>query len=94
MSSIAARRANKRACQWQPNGIPIVSTRGRRRQVHTSRHFCPNPACRYGGWLGLGNMSANGHPGSGPWRQLHCTSCGGYFPRDPRNALAWQACGA
>src|SRR5437879_4750647 len=58
---------------------PIVSTRGRRRQVNTSRHFCPAPACRYGGWLGLGNISANGHPNGGPWRQLHCTSCGGYF---------------
>jgi IS1 family transposase len=58
---------------------PIVSTRGRRRQVNTSRHFCPAPACRYGGWLGLGNIRANGHPNGGPWRQLHCTSCGGYF---------------
>ncbi len=58
---------------------PIVSTRGRRRQVNTSRHFCPDPDCIYGGWLGLGNISANGHPSGGPWRQLHCTSCGGYF---------------
>ena len=58
---------------------PIVSTRGRRHQVNTSRHFCPDSACRYGGWLGLGNISANGHPSGGPWRQLHCTSCGGYF---------------
>jgi IS1 family transposase len=47
--------------------------------VDTSRHCCPAPACRYGGWLGLGNISANGHPNGGPWRQLHCTSCGGYF---------------
>jgi IS1 family transposase len=58
---------------------PIISTRGRRREVNTSGHFCPAPACRYGGWLGLGNISANGHPNGGPWRQLHCTSCGGYF---------------
>jgi hypothetical protein len=58
---------------------PIVSTRGGRRQVNTSRHFCPAPDCRYGGWLGLGNIRANGHPSGGPWRQLHCTSCGGYF---------------
>jgi hypothetical protein len=35
---------------------PIVSTRGRRRQVDTSRHCCPDPDCRYGGWLGLGNI--------------------------------------
>ena len=29
--------------------------------------------------MGLGNLCANGHPNGGPWRQLHCTSCGGYF---------------
>src|SRR6266480_2662007 len=57
----------------------IISTRGRRRHVDTSRHFCPDADCRYGGWVGLGNLSANGHPNGGPWRQLHCTSCDGYF---------------
>src|SRR5262244_4032046 len=57
----------------------IVSTRGRPRQVDTSSHFCPSPDCAYQGWLGLGNLRANGHPNGGPWRQLHCTSCGGYF---------------
>jgi IS1 family transposase len=57
----------------------IISTRGRRRHVDISRHFCPDADCRYGGWVGLGNLSANGHPNGGPWRQLHCTSCGGYF---------------
>ena len=57
----------------------MVSTRGRRRQVDTSRQFCPAPDCRYGGWLGLGNISANGHPSGGPWRQLYCSSCQGYF---------------
>ncbi len=41
---------------------PIISTRGRRREVNTSCHFCPDPDCRYGGWLGLGNMRANGLP--------------------------------
>src|SRR6266704_2875255 len=56
----------------------IVSTRGRPRQVDTSSHFCPQPHCAYRGWLGLGNISANGHPNGGPWRQLHCTGCGGY----------------
>src|SRR2546425_524629 len=66
----------------QPPGCPpprIVPTRGRPRQVETSQHFCPYPACAYQGWLGLGNIRANGHPNGGPWRQLHCTSCGGYF---------------
>ncbi len=65
-----------------PPGAPpprIVLTRGRPRQVETQHHFCPNPACAYAGWTGRGNLCANGHPNGGPWRQLHCTSCGGYF---------------
>ena len=49
------------------------------RHVDTSRHCCPDADCRYGGWLGLGNISANGHPSGGPWRQLYCISCRGYF---------------
>src|SRR6266567_9613457 len=66
----------------QPPGCPpprIVPTRGRPRQVDTSWHFCPHPHCAYRGWVGLGNISANGHPSGGPWRQLHCTSCDGSF---------------
>jgi len=47
--------------------------------VDTSWHFCPDPDCAYGGWLGLGNISANGHPSGGPWRQFHCIACDGYF---------------
>src|SRR5712691_4676974 len=65
----------------QPPGGPpprIVPTRGRPRQVDTSSHFCPQPHCAYRGWVGLGNISANGHPNGGPWRQLYCSSCGGY----------------
>jgi IS1 family transposase len=56
----------------------IISNRGRPRQVDPSQHFCPHPACAYQGWVGLGNLSANGHPSGGPWRQLHCTACEGY----------------
>jgi hypothetical protein len=42
-------------------------------------HFCPHSDCAYRGWLGLGNLRANGHPSGGPWRQFHCTACKGYF---------------
>src|SRR2546425_1116486 len=56
---------------------PITSRRGRPRQVDTSRHFCPNPICAYRGWVGWGNLSANGHPSGGPWRQWHGTACDG-----------------
>ncbi len=57
----------------------MVSTRGRRRQVDTSTHFCPNPDCAYRGWVGWGNLRANGHPNGGPWRQLLCVVCRHYF---------------
>jgi IS1 family transposase len=64
-----------------PSGPPprIVPTRGRRRQVDTAHHFCPNPDCAYRGWVGRGNLRANGHPNGGPWRQLLCIVCRGYF---------------
>jgi IS1 family transposase len=42
-------------------------------------HFCPNPDCAYRGWVGWGNLRANGHPNGGPWRQLLCVVCRGYF---------------
>jgi hypothetical protein len=47
--------------------------------VDTSQHFCPHGGCRYRGWLGRGNLRANGHPHGGPWRQFQCTACEGYF---------------
>jgi IS1 family transposase/transposase-like protein len=56
-----------------------VPTRGRRRQVDISTHFCPNPDCAYRGWVGWGNLRANGHPNGGPWRQLLCVACRRYF---------------
>ncbi len=59
---------------------PILTcTRGRRRTVDPHAHFCPAPQCAYRGWLGRGNIRANGHPGGQPWRQLQCVSCQGYF---------------
>src|SRR2546426_9996125 len=48
-------------------------------EIDTSMHFCPHADCDYQGWLGLGNIRANGHPSGGPWRQLYCTDCGGSF---------------
>src|SRR5712671_3288014 len=57
----------------------ITSTRGRKRQVDTGHHCCPNPDCPYRGWVGWGNLRANGHPSGGPWRQLLCVVCRRYF---------------
>jgi IS1 family transposase len=58
---------------------PMAPTNRRPREVDTSQHFCPHAGCDFWGWLGRGNLRANGHPNGGPWRQFHCTSCGGYF---------------
>jgi IS1 family transposase len=59
---------------------PMAPTNRRPREVDTSRHFCPHNGCDYRGWLGRGNLRANGHPSGGPWRQFHCTACDGFFP--------------
>jgi hypothetical protein len=58
---------------------PILPLPRRPRVIDTSRHFCPHGHCDYRGWLGRGNLRANGHASGGPWRQFHCTSCKGYF---------------
>jgi IS1 family transposase len=60
-----------------PDHLP--PTHRRPREIDTSQHFCPPAGCDYRGWLGLGNLRANGHPTGGPWRQCHCTSCKGDF---------------
>ena len=62
-----------------PAPLPIISRRGRPREVDTSQQFCPNATCDYRGWVGWGNLRANGHPSGGPWRQFYCTACEGYF---------------
>jgi hypothetical protein len=53
--------------------------RGRKRCVQTGHHYCPFEDCRYYGWLGLGNISSNGHPNGGRNRQLYCCVCQRYF---------------
>jgi IS1 family transposase len=57
----------------------MAPTHRRPRAIDTSQHFCPHAGCDYRGWLGRGNLRANGHPSGGLWRQFHCTSCKGYF---------------
>src|SRR5262245_15747041 len=72
-------------------GVPppmIIFTRGHRRTVDTSGQFCPDHDCSYHGWLGRGNIRANGHPGGQRWRQLQCVSCQGYFS-DSSSPVIW-----
>jgi IS1 family transposase len=58
---------------------PMPPTHRRPCAIDTSRQFCPHTGCDYRGWLGLGNLRANGHPSGGLWRQLYGRSCKGYF---------------
>src|SRR4029434_386787 len=57
----------------------ITSARGRKRTIDSQNQFCPDLNCAYYGWLGRGNIRANGHPGGTPWRQFQCVACLGYF---------------
>src|SRR5262245_18739143 len=47
-----------------PNAPPprMLVTRGRRRHVETTGHFCPHAACAYHGRVDWGNIRANGPP--------------------------------
>jgi transposase-like protein/IS1 family transposase len=77
----------------------LPSPQGRPRQVDTSKQFCPQPHCAYYGWVGLGNIRANGYPSGGRWRQFQCLSCQKYFletqgtplhgKRVPPEVLVW-----
>ena len=62
-----------------PPPTTVPSTRGRRRHVDTSDHFVLIPTVAMVAGLGLGNITSNGHPSGGPWRQLYCGACRGYF---------------
>jgi hypothetical protein len=53
----------------------MTFTRGCHRQVDTTGHVCPHATCSYHGWVGWGNIRANGHPNGRRWRQLVCLSC-------------------
>ena len=80
-------------CQ-QVSPVPpplLMFTRGRRRALNTQQHFCPDQECAYYGWVGRGNIRANGHPGGGRWRQLQCVVCHTYF-QETWHADAWHAC--
>jgi IS1 family transposase len=77
------------ACEQEAGGHPLAApsappprmlfTRGRHRHVDTTGHFCPQTSCAYHGWVGWGNIRANGHPNGRRWRQLVCLGCRGYF---------------
>jgi transposase-like protein/IS1 family transposase len=58
---------------------PFPSSPGRPRQVDTTKQFCPQPRCAYYGWMGRGNIRANGYPNGGRWRQFQCLGCKTYF---------------
>src|SRR5262245_52787601 len=42
--------------------VLLSSSAGRPRQVDTTKQFCPRLHCAYYGWVGRGNIRANGCP--------------------------------
>jgi hypothetical protein len=78
-----ARCAHEAAPPHAPPPVPpapMPPSHRRPRTVDPSGPFCPHPGCDYRGWVGLGNLRANGPPSGGPWRQCHGTAWKGYFP--------------
>src|SRR5215813_11341788 len=81
---------HKPECRWCEQGegasaqLPVAApprmsfTRGRRRHIETTAHFCPHPACDDHGRVDWGNIRANGHPSGRHWRQLGCRGCRRY----------------
>jgi transposase-like protein len=57
----------------------MIFTRGRCRYIETTGHFCPQATCSYHGWVGCGNIRANGHPNGRRWRQRVCLGCKRHF---------------
>jgi transposase-like protein/IS1 family transposase len=96
----ACEQAQEPGAPVQPVPPPrLDSSQGRPRQVDTSGQFCPTPHCLYYGWVGRGNLRANGYPNGGRWRQFQCRSCRKYFletsgtplqgKRVPPEVLVW-----
>jgi hypothetical protein len=71
---------------------PMAPAHRRPCVIDTSMHFCPHVGCDYRGWLGLGNLRANGHPSGGLWRQFYCRSCNGYFLEPHGTIFTASAC--
>src|SRR5262249_12638610 len=66
--------------QPPPSPPPRIGPkRGRPRTVDTPTQYCPTKTCPYYGWVGYGNLRANGHPGGGAWGQVHCVAYDTYF---------------
>ena len=57
----------------------MIVTRGCRRHVDTTGHFCPQATWVYHGRVDWGNIRANGHPNGRRWRQLVCRRCKRHF---------------
>src|SRR5215470_3458763 len=78
------------APRLQPSPPPpptLPSTRGRRRHVDTAHHFCPDPDCRSGGWLGLGHITSNGLP---TICQAECVTFFAPSTRPAYNEFGWH----
>ena len=65
----------------------MTFTRGRRRQVDTTGHFCPHAACAYHGRVGWGISAPMAIPMADDGANWCVCSCQRLFPRDPWHAV-------
>src|SRR2546423_13674601 len=56
----------------------LTYARGRKRTIDSQNQLCSDVDCSYYGWLGRGDIRANGQPGGDPWRHLQCVSALSY----------------
>jgi hypothetical protein len=82
--------AQESAAPPAPPPLPLTASRGHPRQVDISRHFYPNADWAYQGRVGLGKLSAHGHP-SGALAPVALHRLRELRARNPRQAIAWQA---
>ena len=78
---VCAQEAGVQPSVSAPHAPPprMTCTRGRRRHVETTGHFCPHAACAYHSLVDWGNIRANGPPNGRRWRQLVGLGCRSYF---------------
>jgi IS1 family transposase len=77
---VACEQAAESGAKASRTPPPLITyARGRKRTIDSRKQFCPDLDCSYYGWLGRGNIRANGHPGGTLWRQFQCVSCLGSF---------------
>jgi len=69
---------------------PMPPTNRRPREVDTALHVCSHVGCDYRGWLGLGNLRANGTSAPMDFLPLVKPNLSHFLPHLPEVTQAWK----